>query len=179
MIGALVVLMQSFGLAVMSFVGVGMLLQNFLSAGASMAGLRGLRSAIAHSDGIFLGIAGLFWVISQVLMVRMLIKNRGVPDFNSPNGNMQWDIVFVPVIYLIFLGFGLFLLSIIGFIVAGVFHIVMEEQISILIGAVPMVGIVGWIGYYFWRTRNDPAPSDEGYVEWMRAKKAERKGRDA
>jgi len=176
--GALVVLMQSFVLAVMCFVGVGMLLQNFLLAGAGMAGLRGLRSAIAHSDGIFLGISGLFWVISQVFMVRILIKHRGVPDFNSKEGTIQWDIVFVPVTYLIYLGFGFFLLSIIGFIVAGIFHLGMDEQISILIGVVPMFCVVGWIGHYFWRTRNDPAPWDEGYIEWMRAKNAKTKGRN-
>lgn len=173
------ILMQSVGYAVIAFVGVGVLLQYFLIAASSLAGLNGLRSILLGADAAFMIFAGLFWLSSQVIMIRMIVKNRGVPDISSREGDSQWFRVFVPIIYLIYLGFAFIVISSVGFVVAGVAGLLLNEWLAVVVGIIPMSALVAWIVYYFWATRKDPPPWDPGYKEWVIAKNAGKKQRDA
>lgn len=173
------VLMQSIGYAVMAFFGVGVLLQYFLIAAASIAGLNGLRSNLLDADTAFMVFAGLFWLSSQVIMIKMIVKNRGVPDIGSREGDSQWFKVFVPIIYLIFIGFAFIVISSVGFFVAGIASLFLKEWLAVIVGLIPMSVMVVWIGYYFWTARKDPSPWEPGYKEWILAKNADKKQSNA
>ncbi len=170
---------QAIILAFMCLSTIAWMFPAMLSTAASMTGLGQLEGIIDSLDIVFLAIAGGVWVLAQVNMIALIVKNHGDFHVNTKNYESDWLIVFYPIMKTFYIGVALCIATIPGFIVGALTNYIFNESVAIysflLCTAVAVLsGIL-----YIYSTRNDPNPWDPEYKNWLQQKHNKQKQSDA
>ena len=154
---------------------IALMLHSFLVSASSITGMKQLKSFFQDIEPVFIVIAMTVWILSQIIMISIIIKKRGTFHIYVDDYEDKWLNVFYPVILGFYISLAILISLVPGFVLGGLANIFFDESIAVYTLILTTTCIILWGIYYNRKTRNDPAPWNPEYKEWIQTKRQNNK----
>ncbi|VAW84900.1 hypothetical protein MNBD_GAMMA18-740 [hydrothermal vent metagenome] len=109
------------------------LFYSYIVSATSISGFKGIHKLIIGNDETLLLVVIFIWLITQIKMVLLIIKNKGKFNIASNNYDSNWIAVIWPAVAIFYLTFIFVLCTLPAFIIGGVLSVYISEEYSVYI----------------------------------------------